>query len=135
MELIPNRDYDGCVKRLNAALRRTGIGRINPLEAMVRSLWVANMFYGGMEPDGEVTYGEATMTAQLHPSTFEYLKPTAEQMEVMVVARRMVKDYADYLDGALYDGADKDYILRRLREVARWVTIAITRQDNGSPRT
>ena len=33
------------------------------------------------------------------------------------------------------DGPDKTYILRKLREVAMWVNVAITRNPDGSPRT
>jgi hypothetical protein len=70
----------------------------------------------------------------LHPSTFEYLKPTEAQMSDMHGCRKAAKDYASYLENALPDGPDKTYILRKFRELAMWVNVAITRQPDGSPR-
>jgi hypothetical protein len=70
----------------------------------------------------------------LHPSTFQYLKPTEQQLVDMDVARRMTATYADYLDTFLPDGPDKTYILRRVRETAMWVNVAITREADGTPR-
>ena len=54
----------------------------------------------------------------LHSTTFEYLKPTDGQIEVMNALRWAAKVYADTLDRALDEGADKTYILRRVRETA-----------------
>jgi hypothetical protein len=71
----------------------------------------------------------------LHESTFEYLKPTDNQMVVMAGARSASRKYAEYLDQILPDGPDKTYILRRVREIAMWANVAITRQPDGSPRT
>jgi hypothetical protein len=71
----------------------------------------------------------------LHPSTFDYLKPTDEQITTMTQAREASKNYARQLDELLPDGPDKTYILRRVREIAMWVNVAITREADGSPRT
>ncbi len=71
----------------------------------------------------------------LDVSTFEYLKPTEDQLNMMAAARKAAHDYAMQLEGNLPDGPDKTYILRKFREVAMWVNIAITRQADGSPRT
>lgn len=68
-------------------------------------------------------------------TTFEYLKPTDDQVKQMSVVREAAKVYATALDAALPDGPDKTYVLRKLREVAMWANIAITRQPDGSPRT
>lgn len=70
----------------------------------------------------------------MHPSTFEYLKPTDEQMEAMGKARFAAASYAHDLDILVPRGPDKDYIMRKLREVAMWVNLAITRQPDGAPR-
>ena len=70
----------------------------------------------------------------LHPSTFDYLKPTDGQIEVMNALRAETKRYADVLDQALDDGPDKTYILRRVRETAMWINVALTRHPDGSPR-
>ena len=71
----------------------------------------------------------------LHDSTFGYLKPTDEQVDVMQAAREAAKEYADRLGELLPEGPDKTYALRQLREVAMWANIAITRNADGSPRT
>jgi hypothetical protein len=70
----------------------------------------------------------------LHPSTFDYLEPTDEQVETMRQARALSKGYADDIAGILPDGADKTYILRRIREIAMWINVAITREADGAPR-
>lgn len=71
----------------------------------------------------------------MHSSTFEYLKPTDEQMAEMAKAREASAAYAKALIDILPDGPDKTYALRKHREVAMWANIAITRQADGSPRT
>ena len=71
----------------------------------------------------------------MHISTFEYLKPTDEQLKAMEDARQRAFVYANAMDAALPDGPDKTYIMRKFREVAMWVNIAITRQPDGSPRS
>lgn len=70
----------------------------------------------------------------LHPSTFEYLKPTDEQIKEMAKVRSATAAYADILEVVLPDGADKQHVLRKLRDVANWSNIAITRHDDGTPR-
>lgn len=70
----------------------------------------------------------------LHPSTFEYLKPTDGQVDVMNYLRKVTADYAAVIDQALDDGPDKTYILRRIRETAMWINVALTRMADGTPR-
>lgn len=70
----------------------------------------------------------------MHPSTFEYLKPTEKQMMDMADARSAAIGYARAIDALVPDGPDKTYILRKLREVAMWANIAITRLPDGTPR-
>lgn len=70
----------------------------------------------------------------MHPSTFEYLKPTDEQIARMQECREACASLANFLDEVVPNGPDKTYLLRQLREVAMWVNIAITRQPDGSPR-
>jgi hypothetical protein len=70
----------------------------------------------------------------LHPSTFEYLKPTDAQIEAMSHARQAAKVYAEALDTLLPDGPDKTFILRAHRANAMWANVAITRQPDGTPR-
>jgi hypothetical protein len=71
----------------------------------------------------------------LHLSTFEYLKPTDAQLEIMTQLRLWAASYAAGLDSLLPEGPDKTYILRRVRETAMWVNVAITRQADGTPRS
>lgn len=70
----------------------------------------------------------------MHPSTFEFLSPTEDQKRVMAYARLAAKAYANKLDELLPEGPDKTYTLRKLREVAMWANIAITREADGMPR-
>lgn len=71
----------------------------------------------------------------LHPTTFDYLKPTDAQIETMGVLRRAAALYAEVLDRSLPDGPDKDHVLRRVRETAMWVNVCVTRTPDGTPRT
>ena len=70
----------------------------------------------------------------MHPSTFFYLKPTDEQAERMGDVREAFAEFAAKLDTLIPEGADKTYLLRKLREVATWANIAITREADGTPR-
>ena len=70
----------------------------------------------------------------LHPTTFEYLKPTDTQIEQMVKARTAAKVYADVLNEVLPEGPDKTHILRSHRANAMWANVAITRLPDGTPR-
>ena len=71
----------------------------------------------------------------LHPSTFEYLKPTDEQITAMALVRTAAKEYADKLEAILPDGPDKTFIIRAHRANAMWANVAITRTADGTPRT
>ncbi len=70
----------------------------------------------------------------LHKSTFEYLKPTDDQIVTMNTARSAVANCAAELEACIPDGADKTYLLRKLREVGMWANVAITRNADGSPQ-
>jgi hypothetical protein len=71
----------------------------------------------------------------LHESTFGYLKPTDEQVAQMEKARTACANLAIELQLLIPEGPDKTYVLRKLREVAMWANVALTRQPDGSPRT
>ncbi len=70
----------------------------------------------------------------LDPTTFVYLKPTDAQLRRMEEARQRAFVYATALEALLPDGADKTYVLRKVRETAMWANVAITRHADGSPR-
>lgn len=70
----------------------------------------------------------------MHGSTFEYLKPTQEQIENMDVVRQAAASFSELLERMLPDGPDKTFTIRNHRTTAMWANIAITRQPDGSPR-
>jgi hypothetical protein len=70
----------------------------------------------------------------LDESAFDYLKPSAAQMSAIGEARAAAAEYAKVLGELLPDGPDKTYLLRKLREVAMWANVALTRNNDGSPR-
>lgn len=77
---------------------------------------------------------EAQNPKTLHESTFEYLKPTDEQLEKMQIIRTAAKLYAAVLDQFLPQGPDKTFILRAHRSNAMWANVALTRHADGTPR-
>jgi len=71
----------------------------------------------------------------LHPSTFEYLKPTDAQIDAMAQVRAAAKSYSDVLDQMLPEGPDKTFIMRAHRSNAMWANVSITRLPDGTPRS
>ena len=71
----------------------------------------------------------------MHASTYEYLKPTDEQLASLSRVRAAAKAYNDVLDAELPDGPDKTFVIRAHRSNAMWVNVAITRLPDGMPRT
>lgn len=70
----------------------------------------------------------------MHPSTYEYLKPTEDQIERMARVRAAAKVYGDILADELPDGPDKTFVIRSHRSNAMWCNVAITRHPDGAPR-
>jgi hypothetical protein len=70
----------------------------------------------------------------MHPSTFEYLKPTDQQIEQMNTVRLAARQYCDVLEHVLPDGPDKTFIIRAHRSNAMWANVTITREADGTPR-
>lgn len=71
----------------------------------------------------------------MHSSTYEYLKPTDEQIARMARVRAAAKAFNDVLDAELPEGPDKTFTIRNHRSNAMWANVAITRQADGTPRT
>ena len=71
----------------------------------------------------------------MHPSTYEYLKPTDAQIEQMVRVRIAAKVYSEVLEKELPEGPDKTFVIRLHRSNAMWANVAITRLPDGTPRT
>ena len=70
----------------------------------------------------------------LHDSTYEYLKPTEQQLADMTSLREAALAYSRAVDRYVPDGPDKTYLLRKHREVAMWANVAVTRNPDGTPR-
>lgn len=70
----------------------------------------------------------------MHSTTFEYLKPTDEQVATMARLRTAAKAYCDILEAELPESDDKAFIIRTHRANAMWVNVAITREPDGTPR-
>lgn len=81
-----------------------------------------------------ISYKEE-LPMSLHPSTFEYLKPTDDQLAAMAEVRAAFKNFSEILEDRLPDGPDKTYVMRQLRDCAMWANIAITRNPDGSQRS
>ncbi len=71
----------------------------------------------------------------MHASTYEYLKPTEEQIAQMSRVRAAAKAYSDVIEKELPEGPDKTFMLRNHRSNAMWANVAITRLPDGTPRT
>ena len=71
----------------------------------------------------------------MHPSTYEYLKPTDAQIESMARVRAAAKAYGEVLEAELPEGPDKTFTIRGHRSNAMWANVAITRQPDGTPRS
>lgn len=67
-------------------------------------------------------------------TTFDYLKPTDEQVATMQRVREAAKVFAAVLNAELPDGPDKTFAIRNHRTTAMWANISITRHPDGSPR-
>lgn len=70
----------------------------------------------------------------MHPSTYDYLKPTDQQIEQMARVRAAAKAYSDVIEAELPEGPDKTFMLRNHRSNAMWANVAITRLPDGTPR-
>ena len=71
----------------------------------------------------------------MHASTYEYLKPTDDQIDTMAKVREAAKAYGDALEALLPEGPDKTFVIRNHRSNAMWANVAITRHPDGAPRT
>jgi hypothetical protein len=71
----------------------------------------------------------------MHPTTFEYLKPTDGQMESMARVRAAFVVLGGAIAADVPSGPDRTYLERKLRECGMWCNVAITRNPDGSPRT
>lgn len=59
----------------------------------------------------------------LDKSTFQYLKPTEQQMRQMEIVREATLVYSNILHEQCPSGPDKTYLMRQLREVLMWANV------------
>lgn len=71
----------------------------------------------------------------MHPSTYDYLSPTSEQIVHMARVRAAAKAFNDVLEAELPEGPDKTFAIRGHRSNAMWANVAITRLPDGTPRS
>lgn len=71
----------------------------------------------------------------MHSSTYDYLKPTLDQMDAMVRLREAARVYGEILEKELPEGPDKTFVIRAHRSNAMWANVAVTRLPDGTPRT
>lgn len=70
----------------------------------------------------------------MHPSTYEYLKPSDAQVERMARVREAARVFGEVLEKELPERPDKTYAIRGHRSNAMWANVAITRLPDGTPR-
>lgn len=70
----------------------------------------------------------------MHPSTYEFLKPSDYQIALMAKVRAASKTYGEALEALLPDGTDKTFVIRAHRSNAMWANVAIMRLPDGTPR-
>jgi len=68
-------------------------------------------------------------------ATFEYLKPSDEQIERMALLRKAFTDLVVLIEGTVPASADRTYAIRELRTASMWLNVAITRNQEGGPRS
>ena len=68
-------------------------------------------------------------------TTYNYIKPTDEQVARMERVREAAKAFSEVLERELPDGPDKTFVIRNHRTTGMWANVSITRQPDGSPRT
>ncbi len=71
----------------------------------------------------------------MHASTYEYLKPTDEQLAAMAKVREAAAVYGKALEELLPEGPDKTFVIRSHRSNAMWANVSITRLPDGAPRS
>lgn len=70
----------------------------------------------------------------MHPTTFDYLKPTPQQLHTMEGVRGAYKALFDLVEQAVPPGRYKALAISALEESAMWANKGITRDSDGTPR-
>lgn len=70
----------------------------------------------------------------MHPTLFEYLKPTGMQMDNMAAVRKAYADLYEIINRRVPVGRYKSLMITSLEESAMWANKGITRDSDGTPR-
>jgi hypothetical protein len=70
----------------------------------------------------------------MHPSTFEYLKPSEDQIERMALMRQAYAKMMHMVTVTIPDGRYKALAITSLEESAMWANKGVTRDSDGTPR-
>jgi hypothetical protein len=70
----------------------------------------------------------------MHPTTFEYLKPTDEQIDTLTILRANFKRTADLIESVIPEGRYRRLAITALEEAAMWANKGVTRDSDGTPR-
>jgi hypothetical protein len=65
---------------------------------------------------------------------FDNFTPTFEQADRMRQLRDAAKTYMEAILDLVPEGNDKKLAVLKLRECAMWANVAVTRNEDGSPR-
>jgi hypothetical protein len=65
---------------------------------------------------------------------FDNFTPTMEQADRMHQLRNAAKNYMEEILHLVPEGNDKKVAILKLRECAMWANVAVTRNEDGSPR-
>jgi hypothetical protein len=71
---------------------------------------------------------------KMHQSTFQYLRPSDEQVETMTVVRRAFERIYAHVDALVPEGRYKALTITALEQAAMWANKGITRESDGAPR-
>lgn len=70
----------------------------------------------------------------MHETTFEYLKPSDEQISTMGDLREAFAELVEKIEAKVPESRYRSLAVTALEEAAMWVNKAITRHGDGKPR-
>jgi hypothetical protein len=71
---------------------------------------------------------------KMHPSIFEYLRPSPDQITCMNLMREAYAKMMDMVAVSVPDGRYKALAITSLEESAMWANKGVTRESDGTPR-
>lgn len=70
----------------------------------------------------------------MHPTTYDALAPSVDQLARILALRKATKAYADVVESIVPEGKMRDRVLIDLLGIESLAIIAVTREDDGTPR-